>query len=381
MKRLSFLITIALEILVWGCSQKATEEKLSSQTDSTLQSSEEKASLDLENELFKYNGTEENELSKALENFVPLTSIRSLAEKCIWVKDSLERLRQSESLTDPTDSLIFMPYQSAAYEAILEYQKLMLAGPKITTNVPSLLQLKRVLDPSDPANTILPAASESKFLAQGKFFFLGGFPYISTVRDESNTIFTDPKGNPESRYQIITTENSNYILNSIYQHKATPTNITFGPPLNSYDSGPQEVNGIGSLIHNFVTRIPAFFLTENGIIPADLISISVKIVPEALGCVSDKPKIEFSCSQNINEKNILGVYIPLNSENLTSCAVTRQGNTVWTADLNGDGIADIASVSSTFIGMTDDKMFEELWFVNIGGKWQIIDWAQDMDCT
>jgi hypothetical protein len=254
-------------------------------------------------------------------------------------------------------------------------------GPSLKGNIPNLLQLKRTLDPADPLLKILPTAGDSKFLSKENFFFLGGAPFIFKIQEENNSTFTAPNGNPETRYQSQISENANYFLNSIYNYKNIPTDITFGPPLRSYEMGPQEVSGIGTLIHNFKQRIPAIFLTEYGTVPAEIISVTVKIVPEQLGCVSDLPLIAFACSENMDEKKILGIYIPLNADKLASCKINRSDNSLWTADLNNDNIPDIACVSSTFTGISSDSLYEALWFVNINGTWKIIDWAQDLDCT
>ena len=111
------------------------------------------------------------------------------------------------------------------------------------------------------------------------------------------------------------------------------------------------------------------------------ISITVKIVPESLGCVSDQPRIEFACATSLESEDILAVYIPYQGDSKVSFTVNNPNSTVWTADLNGDGIADIACVSATFEGISSDTLAEVLWFVNIQGTWQIIDWGQDLDCT
>jgi hypothetical protein len=60
----------------------------------------------------------------------------------------------------------------------------------------------------------------------------------------------------------------------------------------------------------------------------------------------------------------------------------RPNNKLWTADLNGDGIADLACVSVSFEGAASSSTLAEvLWFANIEGEWEIIDYAYDLDCT
>jgi hypothetical protein len=142
------------------------------------------------------------------------------------------------------------------------------------------------------------------------------------------------------------------------------------------------VNGIGSLIHTFIDRPPVLFLTESGLVPAYLIEVNVKLVPENLGCVSDQPLITFACSKNIDREEILGVFIPFNNFSITSCKINHEEKSVWTADLNNDGIADMACVSNSYLGMASGSMLAKAtWFVNLNGSWQILDRGEDHDCT
>jgi hypothetical protein len=331
-----------------------------------------------------YGGAERDETRLALENFSPFTQIVSLARKSIVTKDSVEMMRLSSAITFK-DSLVFLPSEMVAYQAILAYKKLMASGPRLQGNCPSLLQLNRTTNDRDSSFALLPAVNESKFLAHGNFFFFGGAPFIHQFRKDDNTVYTDPRGNPEVRFESFTTENGNYFLNSFYHFRNEAANITFGPPLESYydgdGMGPWEVNGIGSLTHNFVNRIPVFFLTEDGLVSAQLISVTLKVVPVSIGCASGQPRLEFACSRDIGENDILAVYISYSSPPPTSCVVVRQDNFVWTADINEDGIPDIASVSDFYEGIDSDDIVEVLWFVNINGTWKIIDWDQLPECT
>jgi hypothetical protein len=381
-----FLIILVLLIqLVQSCNSKeeTKETVLSDSTkidiDSTVETVEEQQ-LPASNNIIHYGGVTDDENKNALETFSPFTQVHSLAKLSIQIKDSLEMLHEVQVLTDPQDSSIFMPYQERAYEAILNYKKMLESGKPLQDKCPSLLELDRTTKPEDKSVGLLSVAGASNFIAHGKFFFLGGAPFIEKIQ-ENDTVFTDLKGNPEVRFETSISENGNFLLNSIYHHKPMRLDISYGPPLGSYDLGPQEVNGIGTLKHTFFNRIPAFFLTEAGLVSANLISITLKLVPEDLGCNSDQPYIEFACSKNIGADEILGIYIPYTTENLTSCTINRPSDLVWTADINGDGVADFACVSGTYSGMISDTMAENLWFVNINGTWKIIDWAQTLDCT
>ena len=59
----------------------------------------------------------------------------------------------------------------------------------------------------------------------------------------------------------------------------------------------------------------------------------------------------------------------------------RHSAGVWTIDLNGDGIADLGCVSGAFEGIASDTMAEVLWYVNNNGKWQVLDYSTELDCT
>ena len=329
----------------------------------------------------EYTGAANDSTRMAMETFSPLLDIYTYARRAIYIRDSIEVIRGTQELSDLQDSLVFATDEIKAYEAILAYKKMMQSGTALREPCPKLIQLNRVTDPADSSSTVLPPAKDSQFLADGNFFFLGGRPFIYKMSPEDNAVYTSPEGKPETRFECSVTENTNFLLKSIYHARHPQMNIAFGPPLGSYDSGPQEVNGIGSLIHEFTNRIPVYFLTGNGAVPASLISITLKIVPENLGCISDQPRIEFACAASLEADDILGVYIPYQADQHVACIVNNINGSVWTADLNGDSIADIACVSSTFAGISSDTLAEALWFVNIQGTWQIIDGGQDLDCT
>lgn len=328
-----------------------------------------------------YEGVANDSIRLAMETFSPLHNIYTLAQQAIYTRDSIEALRGTLELSDLQDSLVFAPFETKAYEAILAYKKSMQAGTVPREACPELIQLNRVTGANDSSVYALPPAGASQLLADGNFFFLGGRPFIYKLSPEDHAVYTSPDGKPETRFECLYTENTSYLLKSIYSVRQPKTTIAFGPPLRSYDSGPQEVNGIGTIIHEFTSRIPVYFLTTKGAVPAHLISITVKIVPESLGCVSDQPRIEFACAASLEAEDILAVYIPYQADSKVSFTVNNPNSTVWTADLNGDSIADIACVSATFEGISSDTLAEVLWFVNIQGTWQIIDWGQDLDCT
>jgi hypothetical protein len=109
------------------------------------------------------------------------------------------------------------------------------------------------------------------------------------------------------------------------------------------------------------------------------VSVTHKLVPEGLGCVSDLPEIVFACA-TIPAKEVLGVYIPYDSGKPVSCVVSRNQH-LWTADLNNDGIPELAGVLDTFEGIASDTMARIIWYANVNGVWKLIDQAEELDCT
>ena len=336
---------------------------------------------DSETDFIQYNGAAEDDARKALEIFLPFHSVEVLARKYIAVQDSLEEVHETygKPLTDPADTLFVLPFKEKAYQAILTYKKQMASGTALKDRCPNLLALNRVTEAGDSSFHLLPAAGPSNVLSQGNFFFLGGAPFISSVSSNDNEVFLDPHGKPEIRFATTLTENARYLLTSVYCAMPGPVRIAYGPPLYTYEMGPAEVRGIGSLIHYFVPRVPAYFITEHGLVPAHLLSVRRNLADE-YNCGEESNYIEFACATSITALDILAIYIPYNTTP-ASCKVSRPSNNLWTADLNNDGVADVACVSDTYAGTDSNTIVEELWFVNINGTWTIIDWGFQPECT
>ena len=366
---------------------KPKEQKETSveQTDSLTTQPQEATQLpETSSSFVQYNGASDDEIKRKLETFSPLTEILTLASRAIGIKDSLlsQHANEQNPVIPAKDSSQFAQQEARTYKAIVSYKQMMLHGPSVKDLCPSLMQLTRDAAPGDSSTGILPQAGRSQFFSQGNFFFIGGAPFIEKLQPSDNATFTDAEGKPETRFETNITENANYLLNSIYHSKNLPTEIVFGPPLHNYYGWSREIRGIGSLIHRFTNRVSVFFLTEEGIVPASLTAITVKLVAEDLGCISDQPTIEFACSKSIEAKDILCIYFPYNTSNPTVCTVTRNDSKLWTADLNGDGIDDVACVSGSFEAVASSGTISELlWFVNIDGQWKIIDAGQTLDCT
>ena len=356
-------------------SVAAPRAVVTEQPDKTYEESEKKS-------LIAYTGTVKDKYRALLETLPPFDKVSALAAAAIHLKDSLKYLREVQEITDPNDQKIFMPAEKLAYQAIQAYQKTLQDNPHVHDVATKLIDLTRSLEPEDSSYAVLPKAGPSKLLSHGNFFFLGGAPFITKLSDGGKAVYTDAEGNPQTRFEGNVTENTNYIFNSLLHFNTGPLKVTLGGPLSGYEIKQRDVRGVGFLKHEFVNPVPVFFLTELGLVPAHLVSVDLKLIPEQLGCVSDQPSVIFTCAKYLNQEDILAVYIPYHAEPITSCVVKRYEDTrVWTIDLNNDGIPEFACVSDTFAGAVDDKLVEEIWFVNINGDWKIMDWAAELDCT
>lgn len=306
-----------------------------------------------------------------------LASVCAMAQRIVSFKDSLEIENGGAGSLKPVDSALMATMDKKGYEMILAYKRLASfclpssATPEITRKADS----KEIELLGKFANV-----KSSEFFSNRQFFFLGGGPFLARIEGEDGQkVFKDPSGKPEIRYSCNVNENAEYLLGAVSRLKNISADIFFGPPLNSYDMGPQEVSGIGSLIHEFRGRIPLFFITEDGLTAAQLISVKVKLVPESLGCVSDKPEATFACSV-VPSGEILGVYIPIDRQPLAECKVIRNRK-IWTIDFNHDGTPEMAGLSDTYAGISSDTMIRMTWYININGQWKVIDRAEELDCT
>lgn len=316
-------------------------------------------------------------IEKQLGFFPTIEDIQKLAEKAILFKDSIEYKRNTQILTEKSDSALFEPYENNAKKAILAYREIVSYG------VPFDEAIFGIIDNTPIDSNILqqlPAISASMPLSDGSFFFLGACSFFQKQEMQDSKPFLAPNGKPELRYSGNLNKNANSVLNLVRHLPQCRMAVSFGNALNSYENGPQEVKGIGSLIHQLHDRVPVFFLTEKGIIPAQLIAIKSKLINENLGCISDYDEITVACS-SMPETEILGIYMPLDNSGLTNCSVKRSQNS-WTIDINNDGIPEFASIFSSAIGLASgNTLVTQTWFVNINGTWQIIDSARDLDCT
>jgi hypothetical protein len=332
---------------------------------------------DLSN-LVEYDGAAQDSAWSSLTVYRPFDEVQQLARAVMQMKDSLAAVVGEEGLSS-SDSALFRPLEMKAHRAILEYQRMM-RSPRRLTSFPGLFALTRSAIVTDSGSSFFPRPKPSFLFDQQKAFFLGGAPFINKLSPEDGATFSGTDGKPELRFESTHTENGNIIFNFLAYTNSASCSVTFGPPLDSYYE-PIQVNGIGSLIHTFNTPVPVSFITEKGIVPAKLISVTFKVLPQQLGCISDQPRIIFSCSENVDQNDILGVYLSAASVPLELGEISRGGRN-WTADLNADGIVDVVALNGSTMGeASGSTLYEVIWYVNLNGKWMILDWAADFDCT
>ncbi|MCD9017630.1 hypothetical protein [Parachryseolinea silvisoli] len=315
-----------------------------------------------------YGGVQEDSVHAILHTLPPLEPLLKLVRRMIRAQDSLQQ-----------DSVATAPYRQQVNRAIEDYKRITAAGIRMPENFPTLLQLNRPIQDGDTAGGQLPSARSSFLTTRSNFFFAGGAPFLIKIEPDDNTAFTTPQGMPEIRVEARETENTEYLLPLVYRYGETSAKILPGRVHQFYD---RPDFGLRMLVHQFTRRIPVFFLTERGLIETQLLSIMVQLHPEELGCSYDRPTLQFACQKLLSSDEILGIYIPFDTTMPSSCTINRKDRTHWEADLNGDGIADIAAITSIFPGeVNGDALARVLWFVNVDGQWQIIDFGEDVDCT
>ena len=336
---------------------------------------EEVSQLPPENyNIIDYAGIDDSVRFEA-QSFKPFTNLSVLATSFIRKKDSLRSVG--------TDA--FKEQERRAHNAILNYKRDLESGKLVFDPAPALLELTRRLGDKDSSFIQLSNPGGASFFNGVNFFFIGGAPFVHKVVSYDSITnqeksFTDLKGNPELRFRTSLTENAFLLFKSIMHFKKPKIKVSFGGPTPTYDASPDEVNGIGSIIHNFDQNIPVVFLTESGLVNARLIYCEFALT-EQYSCYSSFPRIVFASNANIQDTEILGIYIPYGDSNPTTCKVSRKKNWLWTIDLNGDATPDIGCVIGATEGISDDALVEIIWFANVNGEWKIIDYGEEPACT
>jgi hypothetical protein len=358
-----------------GSSQLNTQPDTTSRPATSSSATEQEPSTELppeKHEIIDYAGIDD-EARSAAQSYKPFTALSELASNFIWKKDSLLRSGSNR---------VFEEEEEKVYAAILAYQREIQSGKFPDDPAVALMELPRQVGEADSSFHQLPDPKAS-FFTNENFFFIGGAPFVQkiinydTVTWQEKT-FTDSDGNPEVRFQPDT-ENTRLFFKSVMHFRKPRIKVSFGGPVGYSNADPHEVKGIGSVIHHFEERIPVFFLTEKGLVPARLLYYDVPFT-EQFRCYSDYPRIVFACNTLISANEILAVYIPYDGHNPAACSINRESKWLWTADLNGDAVPDVACATGTFDEMSEGQL-EILWFVNINGQWKIIDYGSEPSCT
>jgi hypothetical protein len=292
--------------------------------------------------------------------------------KNIWrIRDSLYNLRQGGPL-NANDSASFAVPVEEAYASILRYQEQM--KPGVRPEKGKAPQRVDVMTSEDQSFELL-RESQSKILNSVDFMFLGGDPFVR----QDPEVYKDAAGNPETHYFLQEPENSTYFFNYIYSRHPGPMDITFGPPLSGYEYD-IEVHGIGSINHHLKNRITVWMLTNEGIFPADLISVNMKLGQE-YGCQSNRPTYLIACSKNIDATSVFGVFFS-DQELPMEKGVSRhaENDPLWEFDIDGDGSIDLVRVESLDYGGAGDLAIA-IWYVRINDEWKVLDYAVQPDCT
>ena len=305
--------------------------------------------------------------------FEPFAKLKAVAADFIYHKDSLRAI----------GSDAIEKREKAVYATIMDYKRDVESGKYFQGTGVALLDLPRTLGEKDSSSNFLPK-QRSSFFTNDNFFFLGGAPFIQrlSVYDsltQQEIIPKDANGKPEIYLRVTETENKYHLLKSIMHFKKPRLKINFGGPVNVYDGPPDEVKGIGSVIHNFINDIPVFFLMESGMVPGRLKYYQVPFVQQ-YACYSSYPHLVFSCQADIDPNQIVGIYIPYDDHVPTACSVSHPDKWSWSADLNNDTVPDIACVIGTYKGV-ESGVLEMLWFINLNGTWKIVDFGEVPSCT
>lgn len=352
------------------CCKPAPESASNTDTlavDSTDQ--QDVSDVDMSDDVLQHAAVRFNINYDADYTFEPFKKVRKAAGALYPFQDAYEALSKKDSASMDSTEII-------ANELILQYNALMKSG----TKVPKQNGRENIGTPGEGDESFgLLRESSSKLLDNADFTFVGAAPFIG----QDPETYKDASGNPETRYHTDFPENAAFFLNYVYSRNPGPVELTYGPPIRlNHEGGALQVKGIGSIKHNFVNRIPVWFLTWEGAVPGYVLSVELKLA-EGYGCDTNLPMLEFGCSKNIDPNSIVGIFvtkdpIPFEKGNM----LPQVNGDLWEYDLDGDGQADIAGVISAQTSeVMGDQIMIAIWYVRINGKWEVMDYAAQPECT
>lgn len=304
--------------------------------------------------------------------FTPMQKLYAEVQAAWKIRDSLYFAHEGGNFT-ASDSVLFKPGIDAAYQSILRYAEEIKAGVNIRkTKRPDR---PNSIGEEDESFGILPETT-STTLNNADFMFLGGAPFFEIDPE----VQKDVAGNPEVFYTTQMADNSVFFFEYVYSRNPSGIELSYGPPLNTYEQTDAEINGIGSITHNLKDRIPVWFLTRDGAVAASLLSVNIRLGSE-YGCVSNDPTYGFACSKNLDPADIFGVFASDNNMPLSKANTKPSDNeNLWEYDLDGDGQADLVQVAGVSYGASGDLTIA-IWYVRVKGEWVVLDYASQPDCT
>jgi hypothetical protein len=269
--------------------------------------------------------------------------------------------------------------RDSASELIREYAAQLASGSGFPGLRPDLLRSEKAEDSLTLKQ--LPEIAPSEFLLEHPFFFLGAGPFLRRPPEDDTGRSHDPRGNPELRFCTATNRNTALVMDMLRGFPGLPIETREGGPIPANHEDPDfepSVHGTGSLIHTPGKELPVYFITEGGLAPARLVQVTDRLFPSNEICAVNLPEVCFA-AKTAPKGEILGVLILYGPIELTYCKVTRTRQ-LWTVDLTGDGVPEIAGVGTSYAGAAD-TINKVLWYGNASGTWQLIDSAEDQDCT
>ena len=307
------------------------------------------------------------------------------ADKAYVREESGRATLPCDSTRPGADSIMkqWLALQDSADRLIQAYSEELASGVGDPSHRPALLEARWVTDSLSLAR--LPKVPPSSFLNENSFFFLGAGPFLDRVLPEEGDPEThrDLQGRPELRFCNEFSRNTGRIMDMIRGFAQAPATTQDGPPIPLGHSEAiwlldKSVKGTGSLLHVMSREIPAYFITAEGLVTARLAEVTDRLFESEVGCTSESPKVCFGVP-TLPEREILGIFIPYEPLPLTHCKVTRKRQ-VWTVDLTGDDVPELAAVTSSREGL-HDTLHKVVWYGNVSGVWVPLDAGEDPECT
>lgn len=228
-------------------------------------------------------------------------------------------------------------------------------------------------------------AGTSLFADTSRVVLLGGAPYLYqeqsfSLPDNVRNTISDPKA---------VYLRSNYfcqglrLIRLVRSMTRDPIIVSHDPPFSDAEI---KVNfhGVGRFVHTFPRRFPVTLLTKNGFVSGSLVSIS----HSEFRCDCHGEGDNFILKSPLpSENGILGIVFGFQRPNGAKPRIRVKSNGSWTADLDGDGKADMKCVVQTenqgdhLIHSTNEVAVGHYYYVKRGGIWCLTDIRLEPMCT